>query len=105
MPFLHHSNHGAKTQSCIKMYKTSKTKENFQCVHNIFAVASTAGVQDIWVHPLNEECTEKGEFYTHYTDHRQFDDHFFELYRMTVAQFDELLYKVGPAIVKKETKF
>ena len=61
--------------------------------------------RDIWVHPLNEECTEKGEFYTHYTDHRQFDDRFFELYRMTVTQFDELLYKVGPAIVKKETNF
>ena len=56
-------------------------------------------------HTLNEEHTEKEEFYTHYTDHRQFDDHFFELYRMTVAQFDELLYKVGPAIVKKETNF
>ena len=61
--------------------------------------------RDIWVHPLNEEHTEKGEFYTHYTDHRQFDDQFFELYHMTVAQFDELLYKVGPAIVKKETNF
>ena len=61
--------------------------------------------RDIWVHPLNEERTEKGEFYTHYTDHRLFDDRFFELYRMTVAQFDELLYKVGPAIAKKETNF
>ena len=61
--------------------------------------------RDMWVHPLNEERTKKGEFYTHYTDHRQFDDHFFELYHMTVAQFDALLYKVGPAIVKKETNF
>ena len=61
--------------------------------------------RDIWVHPLNEERTQKGEFYTHYTDHRQFDDRFFELYRMSVAQFNELLYKVGPAIVKKETNF
>ena len=61
--------------------------------------------RDMWVHPLNDECMQKGEFYTHYTDHRHFDDHFCELYRMTVAQFDELLYKVGPAIVKKETNF
>ena len=61
--------------------------------------------RDMWVHPLNEERTKKGEFYTHYTDHRQFDDRFFELYHMTVAQFDELLYKVGPAIMKKETNF
>ena len=52
--------------------------------------------REVWVHPLNEECTEKGEFYTHYTDHRKFDNRFFELYRrsMTVAQFDELLYRV-----------
>ena len=41
--------------------------------------------RDIWVHPLNEECTQKGEFYTHYTDHRLFDDRFFELYHMTIA--------------------
>ena len=61
--------------------------------------------RDLWVHPLNEERTQKGEFYTHYTDHRLFDDRFFELYRMTVGQFDEILYKVGPAIVKKETNF
>ena len=61
--------------------------------------------RDIWVHPLNEEHTQKGEFYTYYTDHRLFDDRFFELYHMTVAQFNELLYKVGPAIAKKETNF
>ena len=61
--------------------------------------------RDIWVHPLNEEQTQKGEFYTHYTDHMQFDDRFFELYHMSVAQFDQLLYKVGPVIVKKETNF
>ena len=61
--------------------------------------------RDMWVHPLNEECTEKGDFYTHYSDHRQFDDCFFKLYRMSVAQFDELLYKVGPAIIQKETNF
>ena len=29
----------------------------------------------------------------------------FSNYRMTVAQFDELLYKVGPSIAKKETNF
>ena len=61
--------------------------------------------REVWVHPLNEERTEKGEFYTHYTDHRKFDDRFFELYRMTVAQFDELLYRVGPRILKEDTNF
>ena len=61
--------------------------------------------RDLWVHPLNEEHTQKGEFYTHYTDHRLFEDRFFELYRMTVGQFDDILYKVGPVIVKKEINF
>ena len=58
--------------------------------------------RDMWVNSLNELRMQKGEFYTHYRDHRQFDDGFFELYRMSMAQFDELLYIV---IAKQETNF
>ena len=88
----------------IKTYQKAAGKENDQCI--IFLLWQQQQIfRDMWVHPLNDTHMQKGEFYTHYTNHRQFDDHFFELYRMTVAQFDELLYKVGPAIVKKETNF
>ena len=33
--------------------------------------------RDLWVHPFNEERSQKGEYYTHYADHRLFDDRFF----------------------------
>ena len=56
-----------------------------------------------WVHPLNNERAEKGEFYTHYADHRKYPERFFQLYRMTVRKFDELLFKVSPYLTKKET--
>ena len=56
---------------------------------------------DLWVHPLNEERSQKGKYYTHYTDHRLFDDRFFELYRMTVAQFDEILHKIQHLLQKE----
>ena len=61
--------------------------------------------RDLWVHPLNEERSQKGEYFTHYADHRLFEDRFFELYRMTVAQFDEILHKVRPLLLKKDTNF
>ena len=61
--------------------------------------------RDLWVHPLNQERTQKGEYYTHYADHRLFDDRFFELYRMTVGQFDEILHRVRHLLQKKDTNF
>ena len=56
-----------------------------------------------WVHPLNNEHGEKGEFYTHNADHCKFPEQFFQLYRMTVSKFDELLFKVSSYLKKKET--
>ena len=61
--------------------------------------------RDLWVHPLNEERSQKGEYKTHYTDYRLFDDRFFELYRMTVPQFDESLHKIRHLLQKKDTNF
>ena len=96
----------ARTQKVVLKRKKRRQARQILDVCIIFLLWQQQQVfRDIWVHPLNEERTQKGEFYTDYTDHRQFDDRFFELYRMTVTQFDELLYKVGPAIVKKETNF
>ena len=59
--------------------------------------------RDLWVHPLNTEHGGKGEFYTHSADHRNFPERFFQLYRMPIVKFDELLFKVGPYLKKKET--
>ena len=36
--------------------------------------------RNIWVHPLNQERSRKGEFYTLYKDQRNFPERFFENY-------------------------
>ena len=46
-----------------------------------------------------------GEFFNLYCDQRYFKEKFFDNYRMSVAQFDELLRKVTPFIKKKDTNF
>ena len=61
--------------------------------------------REIWIHPLNEDQARKGEFFNLYCDQRYFGDKFFENYRMSVAQFDELLRKITPLIKKKDTNF
>ena len=61
--------------------------------------------REIWIHPLNEDRARKGEFFNLYCDQRYFEEKFFENYRMSVAQFDELLRKVTPLIKKKDTNF
>ena len=61
--------------------------------------------REIWIHPLNEDRARKGEFFNLCCDQRYFEEKFFENYRMSVAQFDELLCKVTPLIKKKDTNF
>ena len=61
--------------------------------------------REIWIHPLNLDRCRKGEFYTLYLDQRHFPEKFFENYRMSTHQFDEILAKVAPLIRKKDTNF
>ena len=61
--------------------------------------------REIWVHPMNVERSRKGEYYTLYKDQRNFEDRFFENYRMTVQQFDYLLRLVTPLIKKQDTNY
>ena len=61
--------------------------------------------REIWIHPLNEDRARKGEFFNLYCDQQYFEDKFFENYRMSVAQFDEILRKITPLIKKKDTNF
>ena len=61
--------------------------------------------REVWIHPLNEDRSRKGEFFTLYVDQRHFPDKFFENYRMTMQQFDEILHKIVPLIKKKNSNF
>ena len=62
-------------------------------------------VREMWIHPLNVDRVSKGEFYRLYLDQRHFPDIFFQNYRMSTFQFDELLVKIAPRIMKKDTNF
>ena len=40
-------------------------------------------MREVWIHPLNEDHRQKGEFFNLYLDQRHFPDKFFEHYHMT----------------------
>ena len=61
--------------------------------------------REVWIHPLNVERSSKGEFYRLYLDQRHFPEKFFENYRMSTHQFDEILNKIDPLVRKKDTNF
>ena len=60
-------------------------------------------IREVWIHPLNEDRIEKGEFYMLYPDLRHYPSKFFQFYHMTVARFDFLLKKLAPRLRKKAT--
>ena len=61
--------------------------------------------REVWIHPLNVERSGKGKFYRLYLDQRHFPEKFFENYRMSTHQFDEILNKIDPLVRKKDTNF
>ena len=60
-------------------------------------------IRELWVHPINEDRIEKGEFYTLYPDLRHYPSKFFQFYQMLVTKFDVLLSKLVPQLWKKAT--
>ena len=60
--------------------------------------------REVWVHPLNDLCEEKGEFYTLYPDLRHFNTSFFCMYHMSVRKFDKLLETLSDELKKKDVK-
>ena len=54
--------------------------------------------REIWVHPLNLQRENKGEFYSFYPDLCNFRKEFFSMYQMTPAKFDSLLKLLEPRL-------
>ena len=48
-------------------------------------------VRCMWVHPINNLRFEKGEYFVLYPDLRNYEDKFFNWYRMSTKKFDYLL--------------
>ena len=57
-----------------------------------------------WVHPYHVERDTCDRFSKFYKNIRQYDDKFFEYYRMSKASFDELLQVLKPHISKHDTQ-
>ena len=54
-----------------------------------------------WVHPLNDDRAERGEFYILYKDLHEYPDRFFDMYRMKPQQFDYLLNLVRTELTRR----
>ena len=62
-------------------------------------------IREVWVHPLNTTRTGKGEFYTLYPDLRHYPKKFFAVFHMDQNQFDNLLQRVAPQLLKQDTNY
>ena len=61
--------------------------------------------REFWVHPFNTEVHSKGEFFVTYPDLRRYLLKFFQSYRMSIRQFDNLLHMVSPIITKQDNSY
>lgn len=78
----------------------------------VIAVAEAFGELDppkskikYWVHPINHNREELGQFDYFYNNMRCYPEKFTEYYRMSLPTFDELLDKLRPHITKENTQF
>ena len=70
-----------------------------RCILLVFMLWRVSMVnREIWVHPLNLQRENKGEFYSLYPDLRNFNKEFFSMYLMTPAKFDALLKLLEPRL-------
>ena len=62
-------------------------------------------VSRLWIHPVNNMRFEKSEFIGLYRDYHKYEDKFFNWYRISTKQFDDLLEMIQRRIRKKNTNF
>ena len=62
-------------------------------------------IREVWLHPLNRTRTGKGEFYTLYPDLQHYPKKFFGVFRMDRNQFDNLLQRVAPQLLKQDMNY
>ena len=62
-------------------------------------------IREVWVHLLNTTRTGKGEFYTLYPDLLHYLKKFFGVFHMDWNQFDNLLQRVAPQLLKQDTNY
>ncbi|CAG0891085.1 unnamed protein product [Cyprideis torosa] len=69
------------------------------------ALLAVMGSPQFWVHPINRDRKQKGEFATTYQVLRKDATRFMGYFRMSVASFDHLLQEIEPMIAGAGTNF
>ena len=59
----------------------------------------------VWAHETLQTRDDRGEFHTLVRELHNYDDRFFEYFRMSQAQFAHILSILKPSITKQTTKF
>ena len=59
--------------------------------------------RSVWVHPLVLKRNLLGAFNTLFLELREYEENFFNYFRMSVSTFDEVLYKIPPQLNRQET--
>lgn len=59
----------------------------------------------MWVHDINLEREDKGEFSTLFHNLREDERRFYKYFRMTISSFDELLTIIKAYITKENTNY
>ena len=59
----------------------------------------------MWVHPILQGRSERGEYHRLVRELRLDEVRFVQYFRLSRAQFQEVLYKVGPRIAKMDTNY
>ena len=84
----------------MDVHQYRRPAERWQrCISVLFMLWHVSMVnREIWVHPLNLQCENKGEFNSLYLDLHNFCKEFFSMYRMTPAKLDALLRLLEPRL-------
>ena len=75
-----------------------------QLIYYLLLIQMNIAVREVWVHPMNDQRYQKGEFYHLYPNLRHYPKKFFHLYHMSAEQFDNLL-EIGTTVTKKGKQF
>ena len=62
-------------------------------------------IKKVWVHPLNRTRTGIGEFYTLYADLWHYPKKFFGVFHKDQNQFNNLLQRVTPQLLKQDMNY
>ena len=90
---------------CIIMDPMQQHLVIIALMHHRRARARERAPRRMWVHPILQGRSERGEYHRLVRELRLDEVRFVQYFRLSRAQFQEVLYKVGPRIAKMDTNY